>query len=328
VEVDGRIDAEVGTTAWTRYDRSQGLRQCLAPHHRGDAGHRFAQRPAAPSGLLPGRARGHRLRGPLAVRGAGAPPGRARHRPARQIPPSARPTPASDRPEWRARKRSRPARVAKTPPRNGEPGSGHEALTERTTCMDTVSRRVSFPSGGETLAGTLFTPPGPPDGPLPAVVVAGGQTCVKEQMAERLAARGYAALAFDFRGFGESTGAPRDYESPSRKVEDLHGALTFLTDQPGLDPGRLAALGIGVGAGYVAVEAASDRRVRALALVAPGLCRTPRSSRPASATPRASPSASPWRGRPAQVPRDRPGRLRARRHAWRPARDDRLLPRP
>jgi uncharacterized protein len=141
--------------------------------------------------------------------------------------------------------------------------------------MDTVSRRVTFPSGGETLAGTLFTPTGPPEGRLPAVVVAGGQTCVKEQMAERyageLAARGYGALAFDFRGFGESTGQPRDYESPSLKVEDLHGALTFLAGQPGLDSGRLAALGLGVGAGYVAVEAASDRRVRALALVAPGL---------------------------------------------------------
>jgi uncharacterized protein len=141
--------------------------------------------------------------------------------------------------------------------------------------MDTVSRRVTFPSGGETLVGTLFMPAGPPDGRLPAVVVAGGQTCVKEQMAGRyagrLAARGYAALAFDFRGFGESSGEPRDYESPSRKVEDIHGALTFLADQPGLDPDRLAALGIGVGAGYVAVEAASDRRVRALALVAPAL---------------------------------------------------------
>jgi fermentation-respiration switch protein FrsA (DUF1100 family) len=141
--------------------------------------------------------------------------------------------------------------------------------------MDTISRRVTFPSGGETLAGTLFTPTGPTDGRLPAVVVAGGQTCVKEQMAERYAGRlathGYAALALDFRGFGESSGQPRDYESPSRKVEDLHGALTFLAGQPGLDPDRLAALGIGVGAGYVAVEAAADRRVRALALVAPGL---------------------------------------------------------
>jgi fermentation-respiration switch protein FrsA (DUF1100 family) len=140
--------------------------------------------------------------------------------------------------------------------------------------MDHASRRVTFPSEGETLTGVLFTPPDPP-GRLPAVVVAGGQTCVKEQMAqryaERLAARGCAALAFDFRGFGDSTGVPRDYESPARKVEDVRNALTFLASQPDLDPGRLAALGIGVGAGYAAVATAEDPRLRALALVAPGL---------------------------------------------------------
>jgi hypothetical protein len=141
--------------------------------------------------------------------------------------------------------------------------------------MDRAYRRLTFPSGGETLTGALFTPPDPPPGRLPAVVVAGGQTCVKEQMAqryaERLAARGYAALAFDFRGFGESTGVPRDYESPSRKIEDIRNALTFLASQPDLDPGRLAALGIGVGAGYAAVASAKDPRLRALALVAHGL---------------------------------------------------------
>jgi uncharacterized protein len=141
--------------------------------------------------------------------------------------------------------------------------------------MDHSSRRVTFPSAGETLVGLLFTPQGPAAGRTPAVVVAGGQTCVKEQMAqvyaERLAACGYAALAFDFRGFGESGGAPRDHESPARKIEDIRNALTFLAGQPDLDPDRLAALGIGVGAGYVAAEAATDSRVRALALVAPGL---------------------------------------------------------
>jgi uncharacterized protein len=141
--------------------------------------------------------------------------------------------------------------------------------------MDHSSQRVTFPSAEETLTGLLFTPPGPPAGRWPAVVIAGGQTCVKEQMAqvyaERLATRGHAALAFDFRGFGESTGAPRDYESPARKIEDIHSALTFLAGQPVIDPGRLAALGIGVGAGYVAAAAAENSRLGALALVGPGL---------------------------------------------------------
>jgi fermentation-respiration switch protein FrsA (DUF1100 family) len=141
--------------------------------------------------------------------------------------------------------------------------------------VDTVTEPVSFVSGGETLVGRLVVPTGPVNRRLPAVVIAGGQTSVKEQMAERyanrLAEHGYVGLAFDFRGFGESGGRPRDYESPGRKIEDLRSALSFLADRTTVDPGRLAALGIGVGAGYVAVEAADDRRVAALALVAPGL---------------------------------------------------------
>jgi fermentation-respiration switch protein FrsA (DUF1100 family) len=141
--------------------------------------------------------------------------------------------------------------------------------------MDTVTEPVSFISGGETLVGSLVVPARPPSGRYPAVVIAGGQTCVKEQMAERyahrLAEHGFAGLAFDFRGFGESGGRPRDYESPSRKVEDLHSALSFMSDLPAVDPARLAALGIGVGAGYVVVEAADDHRVVALAIVAPGM---------------------------------------------------------
>jgi fermentation-respiration switch protein FrsA (DUF1100 family) len=140
--------------------------------------------------------------------------------------------------------------------------------------MDTSAQHISFQSAGETLAGTLFTPAGAGQS-QPGVVVAGGQTCVKEQMAgryaERLAGHGFAALAFDFRGFGESGGAPRDYESPARKVEDLRNALAFLGTLPAVDPGRLAVLGIGTGAAYAAVAAVGDRRVRALALVAPGL---------------------------------------------------------
>jgi fermentation-respiration switch protein FrsA (DUF1100 family) len=140
--------------------------------------------------------------------------------------------------------------------------------------MDTVTEPVSFISGGESLVGRLVGPASP-TGRLPAVVIAGGQTCVKEQMAERyahrLAEHGYVGLAFDFRGFGESGGRPRDDESPDRKIEDLGSALSFLADRPSVDAGRLAALGIGVGAGYVAVEAAGDSRVAALALVAPGL---------------------------------------------------------
>ncbi|MFG3708669.1 alpha/beta hydrolase [Micromonospora sp. NPDC047670] len=134
--------------------------------------------------------------------------------------------------------------------------------------------RVTFDSDGATLVGNLYLPD-TTAGPVPGVVVAGTWTSVKELMADRYAQRlagyGYAALSFDFTGFGESEGEPRDVENPARKVADIHHALTFLAAHPAVDRDRLAELGICAAAMYMADNAAHDPRVKALALVAPWL---------------------------------------------------------
>jgi len=135
--------------------------------------------------------------------------------------------------------------------------------------------RVTFDSAGESLVGDLYRPAASRDRAVPAVAVTGSWCTVKEQMAGRyargLAERGYVALAFDFRGYGESGGQPRDLESPDGKIRDIQGAVTYLRTAPGVDPGRTGALGICAGAGYTSGSAASDDRVRSLALVAPWL---------------------------------------------------------
>ncbi|MFD6394311.1 alpha/beta hydrolase [Nocardia sp. NPDC060259] len=137
----------------------------------------------------------------------------------------------------------------------------------------TTQQKVIFSSGDVTLTGTLFRPD--TEAPAPGIVVAGTWTSVKELMAdryaERLAERGYAALSFDFAGFGESGGEPRDVENPARKVSDIHHAVTFLAEHPAIDAGRLGALGICAGAMYMAENTADDPRIGALALVAPWL---------------------------------------------------------
>lgn len=149
-------------------------------------------------------------------------------------------------------------------------------INEKGTTMSYSTRveRIAFHSGGDLLVGNLHLP-ADASGPGPAVVVVGSWTTVKEQMAggyaAGLAARGIAALAFDFRGYGESGGLPRDFESPARKVEDLREAVTFLAGHPEVDAGAVGLLGVCAGAGYTAVAAAEDDRVRSLALVAPWL---------------------------------------------------------
>ncbi|WP_030691076.1 alpha/beta hydrolase [Streptomyces globisporus] len=140
----------------------------------------------------------------------------------------------------------------------------------------TRTSKVTFDSEGVTLTGNLHLPEGADSpGPLPGIVVAGTWTSVKELMAdryaERLAARGYAALSFDFTGFGESGGEPRDVEDPARKVRDIHHALTFLAAHEAVDGDRLGALGICAAAMYMSHNTADDPRVRSLALVAPWL---------------------------------------------------------
>ncbi|MEV8436017.1 alpha/beta fold hydrolase [Actinosynnema sp. NPDC051121] len=133
--------------------------------------------------------------------------------------------------------------------------------------------KITFDADGVALTGNLFLPDGVER--APGVVVAGTWTSVKELMADRyarrLAERGYAALSFDFTGFGESAGEPRDVEDPERKVRDVHHAVGFLASHPAVDGERLGALGICAAAMYMADNTARDPRVRSLALVAPWL---------------------------------------------------------
>ena len=137
-------------------------------------------------------------------------------------------------------------------------------------------RRITFKSGADTLVGQIYLPEGASAlNPVPAVVVTGAWFTVKEQMptiyARELARRGYAALVFDFRGFGESGGAVRQREIPADKIADIVAASAFLKAQPEVDTGRVAGLGICASAGYVAAAATETADLKSVALVAPWL---------------------------------------------------------
>lgn len=136
------------------------------------------------------------------------------------------------------------------------------------------TERVRFAtSAGDVLVGDLYRPAG--SGERPALVVTGSWMTVKEQMAGRyarqMAEQGFLALAFDFTGFGQSAGGPREVESPARKAADIHAAVDFLTTVDGADPGRLGALGVCASSGYTCANAATDPRISSIGLVAPWL---------------------------------------------------------
>ena len=153
-------------------------------------------------------------------------------------------------------------------------------MTPRITLQNTPSRKgaiarsVSFDSHGNLLQGALYLPETAAT-PLPAVVVTGAWTTVKEQMAgtyaRELAVRGYAALAFDFTGWGQSEGTPRYVEDPATKTADIHAAAAFMAAREEIDPARIAGLGICASSGYMAAAVADDDKFQRVALVAPWL---------------------------------------------------------
>ena len=139
-----------------------------------------------------------------------------------------------------------------------------------------MKKRVTFESAGQTLAGDLYLPDTFSEGDrLPGVVVTGAWMTVKEQMAgtyaAELADRGYAALAFDFRGWGQSPDRVRFLEDPVRKTEDINAAVDYLATRPEVDPARIAGLGVCASAGYMSDAALQNPNIKSLALVAPWL---------------------------------------------------------
>jgi fermentation-respiration switch protein FrsA (DUF1100 family) len=70
-----------------------------------------------------------------------------------------------------------------------------------------------------------------------------------------LAENGFGVLALDMRGYGASEGAPNSYGWGA--TADIDAAVEFLQDQPGVEPGRIGALGLSVG-GEVLLEAAAE----------------------------------------------------------------------
>lgn len=141
--------------------------------------------------------------------------------------------------------------------------------------MKTLTLKTSV---GE-LAANLYLPEGESKD-LPLAIVTGAWTTVKEQMpatyAKALAKQGFAALTFDFRGWGQSADSVRYLEDPARKTEDISAVIDALADQSSdefadVDTSRIYGLGICASAGYMLDAVNHNSKVKAAAVVAPWL---------------------------------------------------------
>jgi uncharacterized protein len=132
--------------------------------------------------------------------------------------------------------------------------AGHPDVAGAATLGLRGARDVAFPAGdGTPLKGWYV----PGRGDAAVILMHGSHGTRASTLAhlQVLAAAGYGVLAFDARGHGESGGQTNALGW--RGSSDVAGAFDFLRRQAGVNPERIAALGLSMG-GEEALRAAAD----------------------------------------------------------------------
>ncbi|HYI46778.1 MAG TPA: alpha/beta fold hydrolase [Actinomycetota bacterium] len=131
-----------------------------------------------------------------------------------------------------------------------------------------ASESTSFSSDGTKCAATVFRPTTSTELPIPALVMAHGFGSPRAlrlyAYAERFAAAGYAAVVFDYRGFGDSDGEPRQVLDVSMQHDDWKAALEFARSLPGIDADKIVAWGTSFGGGHVLTVAGRGETLAAV----------------------------------------------------------------
>lgn len=102
----------------------------------------------------------------------------------------------------------------------------------------------------------------------PCVVMAHGFGGTRDSgllaFAEPFAAAGMDVVVFDYRGFGDSEGEPRQYISVKKQRQDYHAAIDAARNLLGVDRDRIALWGTSYSGGHVIAVAAQDQRIAAV----------------------------------------------------------------
>ena len=128
-------------------------------------------------------------------------------------------------------------------------------------------------SAGTPLAAWLYRPAAADDGAVPCVVRARGSSAPRrdglEPFAERFAEAGFGVLLFDYRGFGESGGEPRQVIDIRGQQDDYRAAIRAAARVPWVDTSRIALFGSSFSGGHVVTVASGDAQIAAVIAQAP-----------------------------------------------------------
>ena len=124
----------------------------------------------------------------------------------------------------------------------------------------------TFISRGDKLKAWLYLPAGISKPPV--VIMAhgfGGQRWMRlPAYAEHFAKMGMAVFVFDYRGFNDSAGSPRNYVNPKRHLQDWDAAIAYVKTLDAVDAKRMALWGTSFSGGHVIVEASKNPDIRAV----------------------------------------------------------------
>jgi len=162
-----------------------------------------------------------------------------------------------------------------------------------------VAKEVTFYSDDMPCWAKMFYPKGfDPAGKTPGVVLAHGWAGISEfleKYGNRFAERGLVAMVIDYRGWGRSPGfvtavdpikttddqrvaetearvrIKRTRLIPSKQVEDIRAAISYLQGEPGVDPDRIGIWGSSFAGGNTMVVASLDARVKAVVAQVPAI---------------------------------------------------------
>ena len=131
---------------------------------------------------------------------------------------------------------------------------------------------LELQSGDDICRAWFFTPDGAA-APRPCIVMGHGfgltRECSLREFALAFAGAGYAVLLFDYRGFGDSGGAPRQLVSVRKQLEDWQAVIEFARAQREVDSNRIVTWGFSLGGGHALSAAARNENVAAVIAVAP-----------------------------------------------------------
>jgi fermentation-respiration switch protein FrsA (DUF1100 family) len=128
------------------------------------------------------------------------------------------------------------------------------------------ARDVTLQTSDGLELGAWYVPPGGRERDMTVMVANGnaGNRAGRAPLARALAARGFAVLLFDYRGYGGNPGSP----SEAGLALDVRAAYEYLVSDAGVPPTRLIFFGESLG-GAVVTELAVERPPAAIVLRSP-----------------------------------------------------------